>query len=111
MSGPEHEANDTNNKKYFVFCMKKKQCHLEGIYLLERTIYEPTVTCKRYKNETKLSEEDWMEKEAFTTIGEFEYCPRMPTAVKCSLCVNERLEIATSANEMFNSKNEVPSGQ
>jgi len=131
--------NETNENKK-CNCMKKNQCPLNGNCLLERTIYEATVSCEdpayiekryiglaettikkryanhkksfntdRYENETELSKEVWiLERRHLTQSVHWKIGRSFNRAeVKCDLCINEKLEIATYAGELLNSKTEL----
>ena len=69
----------------------------------------------RYKNETELSKEVWHIKELggipdlkWSILGR--YLPYNPVSKRCSLCLNEKLEIATNCSELqLNSRSEIVS--
>ena len=127
-------------------CRVKASCPLNGSCLVERSVYQATVTCndepdygekfyiglaepkfkkryanhkssfanKKYEKETELSKEIWRLKRknrspkiTWKTVRK---CPPFNRAsLKCSLCLSEKLEIATfdQPEKLLNSRNEL----
>ena len=136
-------TNNTNNNVKTCNCLRRNPCPLIGNCLVERSIYEATVTCEdvnyepkryiglaetafkkrfanhkksfniqRYENETELSKEVWrIKKKNFQPVVSWRtvrVCqPFNRAAVKCNLCISEKLEIATYNGKLLNSRTEL----
>jgi len=137
---------DGDTKKPACNCRDKNSCPLNGSCLVERSIYQATVTCddepeygekyyiglaepsfkkryanhkssfanKRYEKETELSKEIWRLKHKTRspkiTWKTIRQCPPFNrSSLKCSLCLSEKLEIATFPlpDKLLNSRNEL----
>jgi len=73
--------------------------------------HKKSFNTERYENETELSKEVWILKRRHLTPSVHwkivrECRPFNRAEVKCDLCINEKLEIATYAGELLNSKTE-----
>ena len=142
LSGKENR--DTTGK--MCNCRDKPSCPLNGSCLVERSIYQATVTCddepdygerfyiglaepkfkkrfanhktsfcnERYEKETELSKEIWRLKRksrnpkiSWKIVRQC--APFNRAGMKCSLCLNEKLEIATfnEPKKLLNSRNEL----
>ena len=127
-------------------CRLKDSCPLNGSCLVERSIYQATVTCddepdyetmhyiglaepsfkkrfahhkttfanERYEKETELSKEIWRLKKKNrspkVTWKTIRRCaPFNRASLRCQLCINEKLEIATfpAPDKLLNSRNEL----
>ena len=138
--------NDEDTNEHKCNCRVRESCPLNGSCLVERSVYQATVTCedepeygekyyiglaepkfkKRYANhrtsfanekyekETELSKEIWrLKRKNFSpkiTWKTIRKCPPLNRAtLKCSLCLSEKLEIATfdQPDKLLNSRNEL----